>query len=165
MEQRSSTSPQRIVRFAPKVDILAPVESEQSQECLTAKDLTILLVEDNPINQRLGRKMLAALKYEVITADDGEQAIQQIVKHDAVVDAILMDQSMPVKDGVTATKEIREMEATGVLSQRHPIIAVTAVVNAQAQAMFKAAGADDFLTKPMSLGKLGQTLAAHLPQG
>lgn len=164
-KQQNSVSPARIVRFDPKVDIVAPVDSEQSQECLTTKDLTVLLVEDNPINQRLGRKMLATLRYEVLTADDGEQAIQQLTKHDAVVDAILMDQSMPVKDGVTATKEIREMEATGLLSRRHPIIAVTAVVSAQAQAMFKAAGADDFLTKPMSLGKLGQTLAAYLPQG
>ena len=164
IEQRCSASPARAVRFAPNVDILDPVDSEQPQEPLTAKDLTILLVEDNPINQRLGKKMLIALRYEVLTADDGEQAIEQLSKHDAVVDAILMDQSMPVKDGVTATKEIRAMEATGALSRKRPIIAVTAVVSAQAQALFKAAGADDFLTKPLSLRKLGQTLAAHLPQ-
>ena len=171
MDQRNThSSPARTVRFATKVDILSPVsmapfDNEQPQDCLTAKDLTILLVEDNPINQRLGKKMLTALKYSVLTADDGEQAIEQIKRHDALVDAILMDQSMPIKDGVTATKEIRDMEAKGTLARRHPIIAVTAVVSAQAQAMFKAAGADDFLTKPLSLSKLGQTLAAHLPQG
>ena len=105
-----------------------------------------------------------ALKYQVIVADDGEQAIQQIMKHDAVIDAILMDQSMPVKDGVTATKEIRAMEATGTLCRKRPIIAVTAVVNPEAQELFKSAGANDFLTKPLSLGKLGQTLTLYLSQ-
>ena len=165
VESRNAGSPARIVRFAPKVDIVTSLECEQPQENLAGKDLTILLVEDNPINQKLGKKMLTALKYEVITADDGQQAIEQIIKHDAVVDAILMDQSMPVKDGVTATKDIRALEATGVLSRKRPIFAVTAVVSTQAQAMFKAAGADDFLTKPLSLAKLGQTLAAYLPQG
>ena len=165
LEQPAPISPERTVRFAPKVEIVAPAADEHSQEDLVTKNLTVLLVEDNPINQKLGRKMLNALKYEVITADDGGQAIEQIMKHDDIVDAILMDQSMPVKDGVTATREIRELEASGMLSRRRPIIAVTAVVSTEAQNMFRAAGADDFLTKPLALGKLGQTLAAYLPQG
>ena len=106
--------------------------------------------------------MLMALKYQVITADDGEQAIQLIMKHDAVIDAVLMDQSMPIKDGVTATKEVRAMEAAGILSRKRPIIAVTAVVSPEAENLFKSAGADDFLTKPLALEKLQQTLATHL---
>ena len=163
LEQPMPASPERTVRFAPDVDIVSVADSRPNG--VIAKILTILLVEDNPINQKLGKKMLNALRYEVITADDGEQAIEQIKKHDELVDAIMMDQSMPIKDGVTATKEIRELEAAGILSRRHPIIAVTAVVSAQAQALFKDAGADDFLTKPLALAKLGQTLAAHLPQG
>ena len=163
LEQPTPASPERTVRFASQVEIVAPAGREQMQENLTVDNFTILLVEDNPINQKLGKKMLSALRFDVITADDGEQAIEKIQKHDAVVDAILMDQSMPVKDGVTATKEIRAMETHGTLSRRHPIIAVTAVVSTQAQALFRTAGADDFLTKPLSLGKLGQTLAAHLP--
>ena len=165
LEQPTPASPERTVRFASQVEIVAPAEREQVAENSTVDNPTILLVEDNPINQKLGRKMLSALRYNVITADDGEQAIEKIQKHDAVVDAILMDQSMPVKDGVTATKEIRAMETDGTLSRRHPIIAVTAVVSTQAQALFRTAGADDFLTKPLSLGRLGQTLAARLPRG
>jgi CheY-like chemotaxis protein len=74
-----------------------------------------------------------------------------------------MDQSMPRKDGVTATREIRQLEATGKLKIRRPIIAVTAVVNSESQATFKEAGADDFLAKPMSLERLRETLAFHLP--
>jgi CheY-like chemotaxis protein len=69
-----------------------------------------------------------------------------------------MDQSMPTKDGITATREIRELESAGVLSKRRPIVAVTAVVDSESQAAFEAAGADEFLAKPLSLGKLRDTL-------
>jgi CheY-like chemotaxis protein len=152
----------RTVRFASRVDIVDPDDKEQGQES-TAKNLVILLVEDNPINQKLGKKMLASLGYEVQIADNGQEAIEQLMKDDVNIDAILMDQSMPLKDGITATREIREMEASGAISMRRPIIAVTAVVSSEAQTLFKAAGADDFLAKPLSLLKLEQTLAAHLP--
>jgi CheY-like chemotaxis protein len=107
--------------------------------------------------------MLASLGYTVWLAENGQEAIDQVLKNDLRIDAILMDQSMPVKDGVMATKEIREMEAAGTLSRRHPIIALTAVVSSQAQALFKSAGADDFLAKPLSLAKLEHTLSIHLP--
>jgi CheY-like chemotaxis protein len=106
--------------------------------------------------------MLKSLGYRVLAAENGQDAIDQLVKHDSEVDAILMDQSMPVKDGVTATKEIRAMEENGALSRTRPIIAVTAVVNSEAQALFKSAGATDFLAKPLSLNKLEQTLTAYL---
>ena len=106
--------------------------------------------------------MLAALGYDVIIADDGQAGIEKVIEHDAVIDAILMDESMPRKCGTQATKEIRELEASGTLSRRRPIIAVTAVVNPQAQAQFKQAGADDFLAKPLSMAKLKEALAGHL---
>lgn len=106
--------------------------------------------------------MLTSLGYQVLLAENGEEAIEQIKKHDTSVDIILMDQSMPVKDGVTATREIRDLEASEKLIRRHPIIAVTAVVNTESRASFKDAGADDFLAKPLSLSKLEQTLATFL---
>lgn len=172
----------KAVKFAPTVDILDHDDKEQLHEEPSARRPVILLVEDNPvltslfscfedswlthfpqINQKLGKKMLTALGYEVLTADDGDDAIEQVINHDTTIDAILMDQSMPRKDGVTATREIRDMEAQGTLSQRRAIIAVTAVVSTEAQALFKAAGADDFLMKPLSLDRLDQTLATHVP--
>ncbi|MCJ1244656.1 hypothetical protein MMC30_001855 [Trapelia coarctata] len=162
-EPSSTSVLARTVRFASSVNILDHDGTREPQEEPTANNLIILLVEDNPINQKLGEKMLTSLGYQVIAAFDGQEAIEQVVKHDMTIDAILMDQSMPTKDGVTATKEIREMEEAGKLSRRRPIIALTAVVSAQAQATFKAAGADDFLAKPLSLDKLEQTLGAYLP--
>lgn len=170
----------RIVRFASKVD-LVDQNGDSKKQKLSDKDLLVMLVEDNPvstvflhfyywhltyssqINQKLGQKMLLSLGYKVKIADNGQAAVDAISQNDLNIDAILMDQSMPLKDGVTATKEIREMEVNGVLSRRHPIIAVTAVVSSQAQAAFKDAGADDFLAKPLSLAKLERTLSIHLP--
>lgn len=106
--------------------------------------------------------MLTSLGYQVLLAGDGDEAIEQVLKHDAMIDMILMDQSMPIKDGVTATREIRTMEAEKKLCRRHPIIAVTAVVDQESRTFFKEAGADEFLAKPLSLTRLEQMLATYL---
>jgi CheY-like chemotaxis protein len=106
--------------------------------------------------------MLTSMGYSVMLANDGEEAISQVLKHDMAIDMILMDQSMPIKDGVTATREIRDLEKQGKLARRHFIIAVTAVVDTDSRAQFKSAGADDFLAKPLSLVKLEQTLSTYL---
>ncbi|KAL8678390.1 MAG: hypothetical protein Q9186_005258 [Xanthomendoza sp. 1 TL-2023] len=149
------------VRFAVNVDVLDHKNEKTIEEAPYVKLGVVLLVEDNPINQKLGKKMLAALHYEVLTADDGEEAIERMLEHGTEVDVILMDQSMPRKDGITATQEIRALEASSQLSRRTPIIAVTAAVNSQSQALFKEAGADDFLAKPLSMAKLEDTLRAY----
>jgi len=107
--------------------------------------------------------MLASLGYQVLVAADGEEAITQIVEHDTMIDAVLMDQSMPRKDGIMATREIRAMEEAGLLSRKRPIIALTAVVSSESQTLFRSAGATDFLAKPLSLHQLEKTLTAHLP--
>lgn len=167
----STGSSLRTVRFASTVDILdgsSQLPQSRSEDLepelpnLESKNLTVLLVEDNPINQKLGTKMITSLGYNVLLAHNGAEAISQISLHDAVIDGILMDQSMPLKDGVTATKEIREMERDGRLSRRRPIIALTAVVNTESRILFKEAGADDFLSKPLSLNVLERTLELYL---
>ncbi|KAI4266159.1 MAG: hypothetical protein L6R38_008916 [Xanthoria sp. 2 TBL-2021] len=149
------------VRFAANVDVLDHKNEKTIQEAPYVKRGVVLLVEDNPINQKLGRKMLSALHYDVISAEDGVEGIEKLFEHDAEIDIILMDQSMPRKDGVATTQEIRELEASSQLSRRRPIIAVTAAVNARAQVHFKEAGADDFLAKPLSMAQLEETLAKY----
>lgn len=106
--------------------------------------------------------MLTSLGFAVIVASDGEEAIAQLLTHDVDIDVILMDQSMPNKDGVTATREIRQLEAEGKLLRKHTIIAVTAVVNNESRVNFSRAGADDFLSKPLGLKRLEQALAIFL---
>ncbi|KAL8765962.1 MAG: hypothetical protein Q9209_007109 [Squamulea sp. 1 TL-2023] len=149
------------VRFAANVNVLGHKNEKTIQEAPYVKRSVVLLVEDNPINQKLGRKMLSALHYEVISAVDGVEGIEKLFEHDTEIDIILMDQSMPRKDGVTATQEIRALEASGQLSRQRPIIAVTAAVNARAQVHFKEAGADDFLAKPLSMAQLEETLTKY----
>ncbi|RDW60974.1 hypothetical protein BP6252_12357 [Coleophoma cylindrospora] len=136
--------------------------SKSPVSSMLSRNVNVLLVEDNPINQKLGNRMLTSLGYTVLLASDGDEAIAKTLQHDSVIDMILMDQSMPIKDGITATREIRALEASGELLRRHPIVAVTAVVDTESRAQFKDAGADDFLAKPLSLGKLEQTLATFL---
>lgn len=154
VEAGTRSSPEKSVRFAPEVAVMD--EPKENVPC------TILLVEDNKINLRLMQKMLTTLKYSVLVANDGQEAVEQTLLHDCVIDAILMDQSMPRKDGLTATKEIRELERDGTLSKRHAIIAVTAVVSSESQSLSEAAGTDDFLAKPVSLVKLGSCLEKWL---
>ncbi|TVY36171.1 Sensor histidine kinase [Lachnellula subtilissima] len=138
---------------------VANIQTTVSSANTTSKEITVLLVEDNLINQNLGVKMLTSLGFTVIVASDGEEAIAHLLTHDDDIDVILMDQSMPKKDGVTATLEIRQLEAEGKLLRKHAIIAVTAVVNDESRASFSHAGADDFLSKPLSLKRLEQALA------
>ncbi|KIW89105.1 uncharacterized protein Z519_09957 [Cladophialophora bantiana CBS 173.52] len=156
----------RSVRFAPVVDVVDNENSGQTHETKTLSGSTVLLVEDNKINQKLGVKMLNTLGYDVIVADDGQDAIDKLVAHDRDIDIILMDQSMPRMDGITATKRIREMEnqeLLGPLSRtKRPIIMVTAVVGPDAQALCMSAGTDAFLPKPLAMSKLEHTLKKFL---
>lgn len=108
--------------------------------------------------------MLGTLGYNVLLAEDGVAAIEQLRRHDELIDAVLMDQSMPRMDGVTATREIRALEASGTFTKSpRIIIAVTAVVGPHAQAMCQEAGMNDFLSKPLSLARLDAALSTLLP--
>jgi CheY-like chemotaxis protein len=102
--------------------------------------------------------MLTILNYDVLVANDGQEAINIVMEHGQTIDAILMDQSMPGKDGITATKEIRGLEAAG-LCKRQTIIVVTAAAGPESRAKFLEAGTDMFLSKPLSLAKLEQSLS------
>lgn len=178
VSHRSSSDLVDMCPNIPKICSPEVPQIETSNGIATHKEVNILLVEDNPvdfsipilslransdqINQKLGLKMLTSLGYTVLLASDGDEAITVLLSHDLNIDMILMDQSMPNKDGVTATHEIRQLEAEGKLRRKHAIIAVTAVVNSESRAAFGRAGADDFLSKPLSLGMLEQTLATFL---
>jgi signal transduction histidine kinase/CheY-like chemotaxis protein len=112
----------------------------------------ILLVEDNPINQKVATKMLNRLGFNPDIACDGEIAIQMIAKKRYTL--ILMDMQMPKKDGVSATKEIIEMYG----DQSPTIIALTANALEEDQRQCREAGMLGFLSKPLSRRKLAKTL-------
>ncbi len=119
----------------------------------------ILLVEDNPVNQRVAQRMLQKLAAEVTIANNGAEALERIVT--TRFDAVLMDCQMPMMDGFTATRRIREMERVGGL-KRLPIIALTANVMSEDRELCLAAGMDAHLGKPIEPGQIIDTLSRYL---
>jgi two-component system, sensor histidine kinase and response regulator len=119
----------------------------------------ILLVEDNPVNQRVAQRMLQKLAAEVTIANNGAEALERITT--TRFDAVLMDCQMPIMDGFTATRRIREMERVGGL-KRLPIVALTANVMTEDREHCVAAGMDAHLGKPIEPGQLIDTLSRYL---
>ena len=120
--------------------------------------LEILLVEDNPINQKVAAKMLHNWSHRITLTGDGQEALD--ILQDRRFDLILMDMQMPVMGGLEASRRIREMES----GNRHmPIIAMTAnATEADRQACLEA-GMDDFLAKPIHSAQLKEMIARHSP--
>jgi CheY-like chemotaxis protein/HPt (histidine-containing phosphotransfer) domain-containing protein len=122
----------------------------------------ILLVEDNPANQLVMSEMLAGLGARIILAEDGRQALEQVLA--APPDLILMDLHMPGMDGYEAASRIRTWEATHRPGQRTPIIALTADALPEARQRCLEVGMDDFLLKPLLLADLVAQLERWLGQ-
>ncbi|MFC2079960.1 response regulator [Bacteroidota bacterium] len=121
-------------------------------------DSTILLVEDNVINQKIVLLSLNKLVKKIDLANNGKEALDMIgVKK---YDAILMDIQMPVMDGITATKKIREIEVTSDV--RIPIIAITANALSGDRDNCLSAGADDYISKPFQVEELVETISGLL---
>ncbi len=133
------------------------VESSQdnSEEILTAlHGLRVLLVEDNVINQQVARGILRKAGVSVISADNGQQAIDILTNTTDGFDAVLMDIEMPVLDGISATKTIRsELKLTNL-----PIIAVTAQAIQGDREICLEAGMNEYISKPLKPAHLYQTL-------
>ncbi len=122
----------------------------------------VLLVEDNPTNQKLATRLLTILGATVTVAGDGQQALQVLETTTEVFDIIFMDCQMPHMDGFEATKKIREKEA----DRSHiPIIAMTANAMAGDRERCLAAGMDDYLSKPIDRQHLREALARYALAG
>jgi len=128
----------------------------------TFRGSKILLVEDNPVNQRVAQRTLQKLSAEVTIANNGAEALEQIAA--SAFDAVLMDCQMPVMDGFTATQRIRDSERRrGV--KRLPIIALTANVMSEDREKCIAAGMDAHLGKPIEPAQLIEVLSRYLKAG
>lgn len=119
---------------------------------------TILLAEDNPVNQEVALDMLESLQCRVDVVANGLQALEALKVH--TYDLVLMDGQMPEMDGLEATRCIREQELhTGTSGKRLPIIALTAHALKGDREKFLAAGMDDYLSKPFTRDQLRDLLA------
>jgi two-component system, sensor histidine kinase and response regulator len=115
----------------------------------------ILLVEDNLVNQKLASILLQRLGHEIDLADNGEVALTALAKND--YDLVLMDCRMPVMDGFTATKIIRQGSGN-VRNAKIPIIAMTADAMEGDRERVLSVGMNDYLTKPIDAQKLAHTI-------
>ncbi len=119
--------------------------------------LRVLVVEDNPMNQRLVHRVLENLGCTSKLVNNGREALTQLAEHANDFDVVLLDLHMPEMDGLAALREIRAGRA-GARAQTMWIIALTADAREQQRAKALEAGINDYLTKPLNLGELEQAL-------
>jgi len=116
----------------------------------------ILLVEDNEMNRDMLSRRLERKGYQIVMALDGAEGLQ--IARSSSPDLILMDMSLPVIDGWEATRQLKADEAT----RQIPVIALTAHAMATDEEKARAAGCDDFDTKPIELPRLLAKIEALL---
>ena len=121
--------------------------------------LTVLVVEDFEDNRFMMRRLLEMSGYRVIEAVNGKQAVEAAISERP--DLILMDLSLPMLDGLAATRRIREAEGLG----RVPIIAVSAHDSADFHTEALAAGCDEYVTKPIDFDHLVRLLDGLVSRG
>ncbi|TWR41336.1 response regulator [Xanthomonas vasicola] len=126
-----------------------------------AREMRILLVEDNPVNLLVAQKLLAVLGFEADTATDGEAALSRM--ESTRYDMVFMDCQMPVLDGYAATRHWRALE-TESGGRPVPIVAMTANAMAGDRERCLAAGMDDYLSKPVAREQLDACLQRWLPR-
>ena len=120
------------------------------EQLVSIKGASILVVEDNLLNQEVAIELLS--EFEVEVANNGQEALRMI--NSRHYDIVLMDMQMPIMDGVAATIEIRQNKSF----QNMPIVAMTANAMLQDKDRCIAAGMNDYIVKPIDPDELFRTL-------
>lgn len=141
-------------------DTVTAFETHAETIDFIAPDAKILVVDDNDMNLKVAKGLLAPLQMTIDTATSGKEALELIT--DGSYDIIFMDHMMPEMDGVECTKHIRERESDYMKTV--PIIALTANAVAGAKDEFLAAGMDDFVPKPIEMTTICKKIKAFLPR-
>jgi len=148
---------------------------KQSQQELvhqgSVSKMSVLLVEDNTLNQKVGKRLLNRLGANVDLANNGKEAVDLVIKRyqtqEKMWDVVLMDKQMPFCDGIAATQLIRQYERDHVYTNPDApprgavIVALTAECGSEVVERCKATGMDDFLAKPLSLYSLKKLLLKY----
>ncbi|CBF84393.1 hypothetical protein AN9048.2 [Aspergillus nidulans FGSC A4] len=121
----------------------------------------VLIVDDNEINLKVLARLMSKLGYQHTTATNGLVAFTKYKESPNSFSMVLMDISMPVMDGIDATRNIRSYEWEKQLSSVK-VFAVTGIGSAAMQHEALMAGVDEYLVKPLSLGQLGKLMKVHL---
>jgi two-component system sensor histidine kinase BarA len=156
----------RLVAPPQRCDTVPAVAEPVSSPAPRLGELTVLVVDDNPINLKLTKTLLESGRVRLLTATDGEQAVR--LAREQHPDVVLMDIQMPGMSGLEATQRIRAQERG---RRRTPVIAVTAHAYPEERQHFLAEGLDDCITKPLDAKGLWRLIerwtgnAAQSPEG
>jgi len=140
-------------------DVLEAATVNRILRVQTYEGARVLLVEDNPVNQEVARRILQTYGIKPAVCVNGAEAVARLDAE--AFDLVLMDCQMPVMDGYQATEAIRTQEAARGRA-RIPILAMTANAMAGDRERCLAAGMDDYLTKPFKREALGALLGRWL---
>ena len=155
------TIPQEIVDSRRAIDVKEePAQSYENVLNFTAPKAKIMIVDDNEMNRKVALGLLAPLKMQMDTAENGKQALDMICSKK--YDLIFMDHMMPVMDGIEATAKLREMEDD--YCKNVPVIALTANAIVEAREKFYQAGMNDFVAKPIDLKDICSKIRKWLPK-
>lgn len=148
-------------------DVLAPIRGLEQKPVNELRDVAsrldgahILLVEDNLLNQAVAQNLIEQSGATLEIAGDGRQALDALRQNPERFQLVLMDIQMPVMDGFTATRLIREE-----LGLSLPVLAMTAGVLPSERQQCLSAGMVDFISKPIEVKEMLSIIRRHLPEG
>lgn len=130
---------------------------------LSFSGVRVLVAEDDPINQRVARRMLGSLGCTVVVASNGQEALDLLDK--ATFDLVFMDCQMPLLDGYEATKLLRQIEHESSEETHLPVVAMTAYALQGDRERCLEAGMDDYVSKPVELATLKRVVEVALEAG
>ena len=143
--------------IALKEEVYGSEDTIESSAIHTIKGKRILLVEDNELNAEIAKTVLEDIGALITRAENGQQALELFKEKPAeTFDVILMDLMMPVMDGYTATRKIRELERSD--AKTVPIIAMTANAFQEDAEKCIAVGMNAHLAKPLDIEKMKKTI-------
>ena len=137
-----------VVEWA-KVEAAAPIEAEIAG----GAQLRVLVVEDHPVNRMILEAWMSSANHVTVSAENGQEALD--VAQDQAFDLIIMDVNMPVMDGLTATRLIREGDGA---NRETPIVVLSASARTEDHAAGLDAGADAYLNKPIDFTALASLM-------
>ena len=145
-------------QFAERPTVEAPQQTQINLDKLPHSP-SVLIVEDNKVNQVILNKLVKKMNCTTLLAENGKEGVEQVCNNN--IDIILMDCQMPIMDGFEATEAIRKLENS---KSKIPIVAVTANARDADKARCFEVGMNGFLGKPVDFRSVKQAIEDHLEQ-